>query len=62
MEHRLGEPIESYLTRRYVTDGATTLVIGAELGLNNATVSRWLAALGIETRLTGQRGRSEAVA
>jgi hypothetical protein len=65
MEHRLGEPIESYLHRRYIVDGATTITIGADLGLNNATVSRWLRDLGIETRLTGQRGvpaPSEAVA
>lgn len=56
MEHRLGEPIESYLYRRYVIEGATTIAIGDDLGLNNATVSRWLATLGIEARLTGQRG------
>lgn len=55
-EHRLGEPIEAYLHRRYITDGATTTAIADEMGLNNGTISRWLAALGIEARLTGQRG------
>lgn len=60
MEHRLGEAIESYLHRRYVIEGATTIAIGEDLGLNNATVSRWLATLGIEARLTGQRGAPTA--
>lgn len=60
MEHRLGEPIESYLQRRYIVDRATTITIAADLGLNNATVSRWLRELGIETRLTGQRGAPSA--
>jgi len=57
MEHRLGEPIEVYLRRRYVVDGQTTIQIGQELGLNNGTVSKWLRDLGIEARLTGQRGK-----
>lgn len=62
-EHRLGEPIESYLQRRYIGDGATTQVIADDLGVNVGTVSRWLALVGIDARLTGQRGRpAEAVA
>jgi len=60
MEFRLGEPIEAYLHRRYILEGATTLTIADDLGLNNGTVSRWLSALSIETRLTGQRGKPNA--
>lgn len=63
LEHRLGEPMEDYLRRRYVDEGATTHQIGQELGLNNATVSRWLSLLGIEARFPGQRGKpAEALA
>lgn len=62
-EHRLGEPIEVYLHRRYLTEGAGTQAIADELGVNVGTVSRWLAVVGIEARLTGQRGTPvEAVA
>lgn len=62
LEHRLGEPMEDYLRRRYLDEGATTNQIGDELGLNNATVSRWLGSLGIEARFPGQRGKpAEAV-
>lgn len=60
LEHRLGEPMESYLHRRYIEEGATTHQIGDELGLNNATISRWLGVLGIEARFPGQRGKPVA--
>ncbi len=56
MERRLGEPIEAYLQRRYLDDGVTTHVIAHELGLNNGTIFRWMAQLGIEARFPGQRG------
>lgn len=55
MERQLGEPIEVYLRRRYIEEGSTTEEVGTELGLNAATVSRWLAQLGIQARLPGQR-------
>jgi len=63
LEHRLGEPMEDYLRRRYLDEGATTHQIGDELGLNNATVPRWLGIIGIEARFPGQREKpAEAVA
>lgn len=55
IERRLGEPLEDYLRRRYLTDGATTHAIAEELGLNNGTISRWMAHLGVEARFPGQR-------
>ena len=55
VEHRLGEPLEVYLTRRYHEDGLTLREVGAELNLSVGTVSRWLTALGIEARFPGQR-------
>lgn len=58
IEHRLGEPIEAYLHRRYILDGLTTVQIGDELGLNNGTVSKWLGFAGIEARFPGQRAKA----
>lgn len=60
VEFRLGEPIEVYLRRRYLDDGATTHEIATELGLNNGTISRWMAQLGVEARFPGQRGKAVA--
>jgi hypothetical protein len=63
MEHRLGEPIEVYLERRYIRDGLTTVQIADELGVDKGTISRWMSTVGVAARLTGQRGRpAEAVA
>jgi hypothetical protein len=64
VEYRLGEPIELYLRRRYIDEGETLATIAADLGLVAPTLSRWLAALGIEARISGQRGKTavEAVA
>lgn len=61
LEHRLGEPLEVYLTRRYQCDGVTLYVLAEELHLSVGTMSRWFASLGIETRLTGPQ-RAEASA
>lgn len=55
VEARLGESLESYLRRRYEDNGLTTSQIAAELGLNNGTISRWLAHFGIEARYLGPR-------
>lgn len=56
LEIRIGEPVENYLSRRYLHDGVTTQAIADELGLNNGTISRWMAQLGIEARYMGRRG------
>jgi len=55
IEARIGRPLEDYLADRYLRDGLTTLQIADELGVNNGTVSRWMAQLGIEARYLGPR-------
>lgn len=59
IEHRLGRPIEDYIREQYAA-GATQLEIANDLGLSFTTVSRWMAQLGIEARLTGPRKAVEA--
>ena len=57
VEHRLGEPLETFLRRRYHVEGANLYVLADELGLSVGTLSRWFGTLGIETRFPGQRGK-----
>jgi transposase len=59
-EARLGRPLRDHLEQRYVRDGLTARQLGAELGVSDGTILRWLARLGIETRFPGQRGREAA--
>jgi len=56
VESRLERPLEDYIRERYVA-GSTQAEIARELGVNNATISRWMSLLGIEARFPGQRGR-----
>ena len=53
VEARLGRPLETYFAERYET--LTQPQIAEELGVSGATVSRWMAELGIEARFPGQR-------
>lgn len=53
----LGRPLRDELVDRYENQGQTTTEIGAALGVSGATVSRWMARLGITARFPGQRGR-----
>jgi hypothetical protein len=55
VEAQLGESLEEFLRRRYETEGRTTVEIATELGLNNGTISRWLAHFGIQARFMGPR-------
>jgi len=55
VERDIEEDLEVYLRRRYDIDGANTLQIAADLGVNPGTVSRWMAHFGIEARLLGPR-------
>jgi transposase-like protein len=55
VERRIGRPLDEFLRERYDIDQKTTTEIAQELGVNDGTVSRWMALLGIETRLTGPR-------
>lgn len=61
LEGRLGEPLEVFIRRRYVDEGATLRDVADELGLSVGTVSRWLPQLGVPARFPGQRSpRAEA--
>lgn len=53
LEHRLGRPLDEVLRELYVDQGMTTKQVGAALGVSNASVSRWMAILGIEARYIG---------
>lgn len=61
VEERIKQPIEDYLAERYLT--RTQPQIAADLGVSDATISRWMRELGIEARYPGQRPpTTEAVA
>lgn len=51
LEGRLGIDLHERIRERYVVEGKTQQQIADELGVDVATVSRWMARLGIETRL-----------
>jgi len=53
VEQKLGRPLEEYLAERY--QAKTQTEIAVELGVSNASVSRWMQELGIEARFPGQR-------
>lgn len=40
-----------FLRRRYELEGATQEQIATELGVDGSTITRWMAAFDIETRL-----------
>jgi hypothetical protein len=61
VERRLGAPLEQWIAERYEA-GATQEEIGVELGIEGATVSRWMRELGIEARFPGQRKPSDSTA
>lgn len=50
IEARLGEPLEDYLRRRYINEGATMRVIAADLEVGVGTLSRWFDDYTISTR------------
>lgn len=51
IEARRGIDLSDFLTRRYVREGATQEAIASELGVDASTITRWMAHLGIESRL-----------
>lgn len=55
VQRRLGRSLAGFLRERYHDQGATLAEIGAELGVSEATVSRWMSRSGIERRFPGQR-------
>lgn len=58
LEHRLGEPLESWLAERLPK--STQKDLADELGIDDSTLSRYIQRLGLEPRPTGRP--SEAVA
>lgn len=55
IEARIGEPLEDYLERSYVTERRTDEEIARALGLNGSTIARWRATFGIAGRSFGPR-------
>jgi transposase-like protein len=60
IEARRGRLLEDELTHLYHERGMTLAEVAAELGVNVSTISRWMAALGIEARFPGQRAKAVA--
>jgi hypothetical protein len=60
VESRLGRPVADYLRDAYLVRELPQTEIAAELGVDAATVSRWMARLGIATRVIGHRKRRRA--
>jgi DNA-directed RNA polymerase specialized sigma24 family protein len=58
-EQRLGQTLEQFIEARYA-GGATQAEIAAALGVNTATVSRWMSHLGIEAYYGPRRPRVSA--
>lgn len=56
IEARLGEPVAGWLTREYAA-GRSMTELGAEIGVDKATLSRWFRQFGIAPRYHGYRGR-----
>lgn len=55
IERRIGRSLEDELADRYFDRLQTQEQIGAALGVTGATISRWMAQLGIEARFPGSR-------
>lgn len=53
VEHRLGRPLADVLQELYVDEGLTVKQVAARIGVSSASVSRWMAELGIEARYIG---------
>lgn len=62
VETRLGRPVSEYLHDAYVVQERPQADIADELGVDAATVSRWMRKFGIETRVVGHRKRSRTAA
>jgi hypothetical protein len=62
VQRRAGRPIADILQDLYVTREWTLAEVGDEIGVDAATVSRWLRKHGIQTRVIGHKKRRTAAA
>jgi len=62
VEERVGRPIAQFLQDEYVVRERNQWEIAQEVGVDEATISRWLRSFGIPTRVIGHRKRRRAVA
>jgi DNA-binding MurR/RpiR family transcriptional regulator len=61
VEASLGQPLQMYLQDAYNDRRLSMAEIGAELGVDKATVSRWMRQLGVRgIRYVGYTGRKSA--
>lgn len=57
LEQRLDKPLDEYLAEQYAL-GLSQEQIAQELGVNRATVSRWMGTYGIAARYFGPRRKA----
>jgi DNA-binding MurR/RpiR family transcriptional regulator len=61
VEANLGQPLQMYLQDAYNDRRMSMAEIGVELGVDKATVSRWMKQLGVRgIRYVGYTGRKSA--
>ena len=60
VESRLGRPVREYLHDAYIVQERPQADIAAEIGVDAATVSRWMRRFGIQSRVIGHRKRRAA--
>lgn len=57
---RIGRPVHEYLVEAYEGRELPQVEIAEELGVDPATISRWLRRIGVTTRVVGHRKRRRA--
>jgi CRP-like cAMP-binding protein len=62
VETRLGRPVAEVVRDAYLVRELPQADIAAELGVDAATVSRWMARFGIQARVIGHRKRRRTAA
>ena len=62
VEMRLGQPVDESAPGRLPGRDSPAREIADELGVNAATISRWMARFGIQTRVIGFRRRKDTAA
>lgn len=54
LEHRLKEPLETYIARRLSEPKTTQADVAQDLGIDDSTLSRYMQRLGLEPRPAGR--------